>query len=162
LALLPILVQHQHAANADDCGRGSALRSQVVAISHYVCRAFLPSAAPFSCTKPAFELTSNCRYVITGLDDFVPGPEVDAMQPHYDDAYHDTAMGSSMSLAALRGQLGSAGVNTTKWWLDVQATILQTLQETVPKMEALRSYYYPAARSNFFTMLRLVAAGLLK
>lgn len=99
---------------------------------------------------------SCCRYVVTGLDDFTPGPQVDAMQPHYDDAYADTAMGSSMSLAALRGQLGSAGINTTKWWLDVQGTIVQVLQEAVPKMEAHRSYYYPAARANFFTMLRLV------
>ncbi|WIA31923.1 hypothetical protein OEZ86_002783 [Tetradesmus obliquus] len=98
--------------------------------------------------------TDISTYVVTGLDDFTPGPQVDAMQPHYDDAYADTAMGSSMSLAALRGQLGSAGINTTKWWLDVQGTIVQVLQEAVPKMEAHRSYYYPAARANFFTMLR--------
>jgi hypothetical protein len=82
------------------------------------------------------------------------------MQPHYDDAYHDTAMGSSMSLAALRGKLGADGVNTTKWWLDVQSAIVQALQSTVPKMEAQRSYYYSTQRANFFTMLRLVSCKL--
>jgi hypothetical protein len=65
-------------------------------------------------------------------------------------------MGSSMSLAALRGKLGSEGVNTTKWWLDVQSIIVQTLQTTVPKMEAQRSWHYSSARQNFFTMLRSV------
>jgi hypothetical protein len=107
-----------------------------------------------------FFLPFSCRYVITGLDDFTPGPEIDAMKPHYDDAYHDTHMGSSMSLAALRGKLGSAGVNTTKWWLDVQSTIVQALQSTVPNMEAQRSWHYSTARSNFFTMLRSVTQPL--
>jgi hypothetical protein len=81
------------------------------------------------------------------------------MKPHYSDAAHDTTMGSSMSLAALRGQLGASGINTTKWWLDVQAAIVQTLQETVPKMAALRSYHYPGARVNLFTLLRWVSVG---
>ncbi|WIA11255.1 hypothetical protein OEZ85_011381 [Tetradesmus obliquus] len=98
--------------------------------------------------------TDTSTYVIDGLSDFTPGFEVDAMRPHYDDAYADTDLGSSMNLAALRSQLAAQGVNTTKWWLDVQAAVVQTLQAVAPKMEAQRKGRYPDALVNLFTLVR--------
>lgn len=92
--------------------------------------------------------------MIYGLEDFTPGPDIPVLQPHYAEAFADTEMGSSMSLAALRGYLSSQGVNTTKWWLDVQSVIVQVLHAVTPKMEHVRSYYYPEQRSNFFTLIR--------
>ncbi|KAF6265864.1 tubulin-tyrosine ligase family-domain-containing protein [Scenedesmus sp. NREL 46B-D3] len=74
--------------------------TQLEPLTAYV---FAGSALLRFCSKPyqrdITQDTDRSTYVVTGLDDFTPGPEVDAMQPHYNDAYADTTMGSSMSLA---------------------------------------------------------------
>jgi hypothetical protein len=56
---------------------------------------------------------------------------VEAMQPHFEDAGSDTSYGTTMTLAALRSYLGSKGVDSHAWWLDVQSIILQVGRGTV-------------------------------
>lgn len=46
------------------------------------------------------------------------------MLPHFGDAGDDTSS-TIMTLAALRSYLDSKGVDSQKWWLKVQTTILQ-------------------------------------
>jgi hypothetical protein len=49
---------------------------------------------------------------------------VDVVLPHFEDAGNDT-YGTTMSLAAVRSYLGSKGVDSQQWWLNVQTTIVQ-------------------------------------
>lgn len=50
---------------------------------------------------------------------------VEEMLPHFDDAGNDTSYGTTMTLAALRSYLDSNGVDSHKWWLNVQTAIVQ-------------------------------------
>lgn len=50
---------------------------------------------------------------------------MEGLLPHFADAGNDTNFGTSMTLTALRSYLDSKGVDSQKWWLDVQTAILQ-------------------------------------
>lgn len=50
---------------------------------------------------------------------------VDVMLPHFQDTLNDTRFGTTMALVALRSYLDSQGVDSNKWWLSVQTSIVQ-------------------------------------
>lgn len=98
--------------------------------------------------------TPSQSYIIHGLEDYTHPTQVEGMLPHFADAGNDTNYGTSMTLTALRSYLDSKGVDSQKWWLDVQTAILQALQKTTPLMRAQQAVKYTGQRTNFFSLLR--------